>query len=161
MGWNWQSEWLAPILWTRDWSFPARDQNLKHQKHDAPKTRRGSETKPSIPIITTLIPCSTSSSAWPRQPTCENSLDHETWKTPPTLLNLRCVFWVFMWRIWPTIRYKANQCSVQSEFPPNQQESTIVLCHVSQLWHVKSFARDWLLVISNAISKHISWLSLS
>ena len=52
MGWNWQNMWLAPILWTRDWPFPAHDQNLKHQKHDL-KGKKGHETEPSIPLITT------------------------------------------------------------------------------------------------------------
>ena len=44
MGWNWQNRWLAPILWTRDWPFPAHDQNLKRQKHGSKKARRGRET---------------------------------------------------------------------------------------------------------------------
>ena len=41
MGWNWQNRWLAPILWTRDWPFPAHDQNLKRQKHEPPKRQEG------------------------------------------------------------------------------------------------------------------------
>ena len=32
MGWNWQNRWLAPILWTRDWPFPAQCSGSKSEK---------------------------------------------------------------------------------------------------------------------------------
>ena len=79
MGWNWQNRWLAPILWTRDWPFPAHDQNLKRQKHEPPKRQEGGgkETEPWIPLITTSY-VEAPHLLRPHLLSCENSFDHET-----------------------------------------------------------------------------------
>ena len=106
MGWNWQNRWLAPILWTRDWPFPAQCSGSKSEK----QVRRGIETEPSIPLITSSY---VEGPHLPRLrlPSCENSLDHETWKTLTLLTAAKPACVALMWAaMFFSIRYSLLPC---------------------------------------------------